>query len=205
MTQLSVPEGMLRISWYLPETECLGPGKRFAIWVQGCRQRCEGCIAQRLQDTEGGVLVPVAKLTDAVLQTSGLEGLSISGGEPFLQSEGLALLLRTIRTHRPSLGVIVYTGYTYEVLQADSAAQALLAQTDLLIDGQYRPELDDGNAMRGSSNQRLLYLTERYRNVQMPQYRSSELRFADGFMRLIGIPSGAAREALTLFTNGGSL
>ena len=89
------------------------------------------------------------------------EGITISGGEPFLQSEGLALLLRTIRTHRPSLGVIVYTGYTYErdLLRGGdkhtSHTDEMLSLIDVLVDGRIAaeggPELIDEIGRNGFS------------------------------------------------------
>jgi anaerobic ribonucleoside-triphosphate reductase activating protein len=189
---------MLRISWYLPQTGLLGPGSRFALWVQGCMQHCDDCIASALQDPQGGTLLAVDALVSLILETPGIEGITISGGEPFLQAKQLGNVLHRVREERPSLGVIVYTGYLYEDLREDDTAQALLNETDLLIDGSYQPALDDGRGMRGSSNQRLLHLTQRYRDITPMQDRKTELRIEGGIMRMIGIPSQAAREMFSL-------
>ena len=137
------------------------PGVRYALWVQGCPRRCPGCVAPEAQALDGGTELETGALAWEIL-LSGAEGLTISGGEPFLQAEALAELIRTVRRKR-DLGVIVYTGYVYEELLADPAARALLEETDLLIDGPYVKELDDGKSLRGSSNQRVIPLTERYR------------------------------------------
>lgn len=144
-----------------PAVRTLGPGVRYALWVQGCPRRCPGCVAPEAQALDGGTELETGALAWEIL-LSGAEGLTISGGEPFLQAEALAELIRTVRRKR-DLGVIVYTGYVYEELLADPAARALLEETDLLIDGPYVKELDDGKSLRGSSNQRVLTLTERYR------------------------------------------
>lgn len=144
-----------------PAVRTLGPGVRYALWVQGCPRRCPGCVAPEAQALDGGTALETGALAWEIL-LSGAEGLTISGGEPFLQAEALAELIRTVRRKR-DLGVIVYTGYVYEELLADPAARALLEETDLLIDGPYVKELDDGKSLRGSSNQRVLTLTERYR------------------------------------------
>ncbi len=189
---------MIRISWYLPRTEFLGPGKRFVLWVQGCERRCRGCIAVGLQDPAGGTPMEIDALCAEILRTPDIEGVTVSGGEPFLQADALGALLHRVRAARPELGTIVYTGCTYEALREDPDAAPLLAETDLLIDGEYIASLDDGRAMRGSSNQRLLYLTDRYRGVPMPEHRKTELRVEGGSMRLIGIPSEASRQMLRL-------
>lgn len=187
------PEGQLRISWYTPDTECLGPGKRFALWVQGCRQCCEGCIAQPLQRLDGGVLRKIDSLA-CEIAVSGAEGLSISGGEPFLQGKALATLIRLVRQRCPEMGVIVYTGLLYEDLAKDEDAVELIAQTDLLIDGAYISEFNDGKAMRGSSNQRLIFLTDRYADYDLPVSRTNKVIFSGSTFRMIGIPSKGAME-----------
>ena len=96
------------------------------------------------------------------------DGITISGGEPFLQAEALVELLHLLKTGMHcDLGVIVYTGYTIEELQQMPSAQRLLEQVDLLIDGPYMQTLDDGGSLRGSSNQRVIPLTERYNKQEI--------------------------------------
>ena len=202
MNRLALAPGMLRISWYLPHTQCLGPGERSVLWVQGCDRRCEGCIAEGLQDRSGGSMIAVPELAEQITETQGIEGLTISGGEPFLQAQPLADLLAIVKENRPELGVIVYTGFLYEDLLEETEALPLLSRTDLLIDGPYQIALDDGKGMRGSSNQRLLFLTDRYKDVMLPQSRKTELRIAGDRMQLIGIPSVAAKEMLAVLHGG---
>ena len=139
----------------------LGPGKRFCLWVQGCRQRCPGCVAPLSRDENGGRLIPVNALA-VEIALSGMDGLTISGGEPFLQAAALAEMLDLIREKR-DMGVIVYTGYILERLKEEPESRALLERIDLLIDGPYIQELDDGGSLRGSSNQRVICLTDRYK------------------------------------------
>ena len=78
-------------------------------------------------------------------------------------------------------GVIVYTGYCFEELKEVPGADALLAQTDLLIDGPYIQELDDGRSLRGSSNQRIIPLTDRYANPEILALYGAEGRSAEYF------------------------
>ena len=122
---------------------------------------------------------------------SGADGLTISGGEPFLQAQALTELIRTIRRKR-DLGVIVYTGYLYEALADLPGGTELLEQTDLLIDGPYIQELDDGLSLRGSSNQRVLPLTERYATdlgLYGTQRRTQEIFSHGASIHYVGIPT----------------
>lgn len=144
-----------------PSVTVLGPGNRYVLWVQGCHRRCEGCIATASHKMEDGTPIKIGALAMEIA-LSGADGLTISGGEPFLQAGALAKMIEEIHKIRP-MGVIVYTGNQYEDLLNDSAALQLLNKTDLLIDGEYIKELDDGKSLRGSSNQRAIALTEIYK------------------------------------------
>ena len=141
----------------------LGPGERFVLWTAGCGRKCPGCTTPESWDMYAGRKISVDELRMEIA-ASGRNGLTISGGEPFLQAEALAELVQGVRRFR-DVGVIVYTGYSYEELTEMPGAAGLLAETDLLIDGPYVRELDDGRSLRGSSNQRVLPLTDRYASV----------------------------------------
>lgn len=181
---------LLNISHTEAHTDLLGPGDRFVIWVHGCCFDCEGCLAR---NTRFGSfqMINVSDLA-AVIKKSGCDGLTISGGEPFLQAEALAALVRDVRAS-VNMGVIVYSGFTLEELQGRPDSAALLSLTDLLIDGRYIKELDDGRAYIGSSNQRLHYLTDRYKAVGAEYYsaskRRAEIKFSSDSVTLIGVPS----------------
>lgn len=174
-------------------TEALGPGKRYALWVQGCRRRCRGCLSPDSRSFGKGEWMDTGALAREILQVGGIEGLTISGGEPFLQAKALCELLAFVKG-RADYGIIVYTGCTYEELQADPdiSVQKLLSFTDILVDGEYVESLNDGKSLRGSSNQRALFLTGRYKEYQGmygAQGRNVELYIRDGRIRLVGIPS----------------
>ena len=192
----------LRISWYSETTDLLGPYSRFALWVQGCCRYCEGCIALEMQDIHGGKCVKISSLAETVLMQKNTEGITISGGEPFYQADKLAVLIENIRSRRPDFGVIVYTGYTINELRmsGEKGVLGLLNLCDILIDGPYKEELDDNCGFRGSSNQRVIPLTDRYLN-NMEQYeslsgRKSSFVFSENRLQMIGIPSQTAKEIL---------
>lgn len=153
---------VIRLYQREPQVYTLGPGKRYCIWVQGCERRCPGCISVYSRDFQDGYLMSVGALA-LEIKLCRPEGITISGGEPFLQAEALGELLHLLKDKMDcDVGVIVYTGYTLEELHQLPFAEKLLAYTDLLIDGPYVQELDDGLSLRGSSNQRVIPLTDRY-------------------------------------------
>lgn len=143
-----------------------GPGTRAVIWVQGCTLNCPGCFNPETHDMGIRTLVSVDDLADRIFAISGIEGITISGGEPFLQAAPLAELGRLMQQR--NLGIVVFSGLTYEQLtQANKPDwNALLAVTDLLIAEPFILELACDLALRGSSNQTLHYFSDRYKALQ---------------------------------------
>jgi anaerobic ribonucleoside-triphosphate reductase activating protein len=167
-------------------TESEGPGRRYALWVQGCPLRCPGCcnpgFLPFVERTRRSVDAVVADLHAAALR-HGLEGISLLGGEPMAQAAALADVAAAARAL--GLSVMVYSGFTLAELQVpqDDGVQRLLAHTDLLVDGRY----DEGRrtiARRfiGSDNQQLHFLTARYRpdDPRLVAPNTLELRLTTG-------------------------
>jgi anaerobic ribonucleoside-triphosphate reductase activating protein len=143
-----------------------GPGKRAALWVQGCDKRCVGCCnPDYLKIVEREILKAEA-MVDRLLEAQaawGLEGVTFLGGEPFLQAQGLAVVAEGVS--RAGLSVMTFTGYTMQELNELSlpGARELLAWTDVLVDGPYESANPDRRRnWVGSTNQRFHYLTKRY-------------------------------------------
>lgn len=147
-------------------TEAEGPGRRAALWVQGCQFLCPGCCNPnflRLAPRELVTAESLIKRLAIAASEHDLEGLTMLGGEPMIQAKGLSSL--AVGAQRLGLSVMVFTGYTLEELQADPlpGSEQLLAHTDVLVDGRYFAELPERHrAWVGSSNQRFHYLTDRY-------------------------------------------
>lgn len=158
---------MMRIAARSPRSYSAGPGPRYDLWVQGCTLRCWGCFNRHMQDPNGGSEVSIQELAEEIAQTSGIEGLSVSGGEPFQQAAAALVLVRQVRALNPALSMLAYSGYTYEELVSspDACRVLLLHELDYLIDGRYVAELhlSDHNQWRGSANQRFLCLSDRAR------------------------------------------
>ena len=138
----------------------LGPGLRYIIWTQGCPFRCKGCATPSSRPITSDKQVRIDELAADILCRPYIEGITISGGEPFLQAGVLADLIDIVQSERPELTVISYTGYLLEALTG-SAEKRLLDHIDLLIDGPYVEDFNDNKGIRGSSNQRLHFLTSR--------------------------------------------
>ena len=147
-------------------TESEGPGKRFALWVQGCGRRCPGCCNPEMQPIRENRVVDVADVISAVelaKERYGIEGVSFIGGEPVLQAEGLADL--AVWCQQNGLSVLMFTGYLYQELldMHHSEVDRLLRATDILVDGPYlESEPDAYRDWVGSSNQRVLFLSDQY-------------------------------------------
>lgn len=166
--------GMLRVHRIIPRTRVEGPGLRFCIWVQGCHHRCEGCFARDTWDPDMGREVSVENVIAQLRGTEGIQGITLLGGEPMEQAEGLCRVAEAARA--AGLSVITFTGNTYEDLLArkDPAVTQLLALTDVLVDGPYRKEEpEDTRPLVGSKNQRFLFLTDRYCQADMDALRNA--------------------------------
>ena len=181
------------VSRVLDHCEVLGPGVRAVIWVQGCPLRCRGCIAPETLSFKGGDIRPVAGLAGWLCSLGEAEGVTFSGGEPFAQAEALALLLDQVRAARPDFTAMSYSGFTLAALRRGTPAQrALLSRLDLLVDGPYQLARHGNLRWRGSSNQRLIPLTERYRDVLSQPDVGQGIEFTLGIDRTLswaGVPS----------------
>lgn len=156
---------ILQVARYSKQCTVLGPGKRGVVWVQGCNRHCTGCTAPETWDKNGGFSISVEYLANIFVEKKALEGLTFSGGEPFLQAEALTELIRTCRQKRPEFTFLAFTGFTLEELMEDARPErlAFLAELDVLIDGPYRENEHENLLWRGSRNQRVWFLTPHYR------------------------------------------
>ncbi len=177
---------------YYP-VKTLGPGNRIGIWTAGCPRRCSGCISPELQRAEAGremtaeeILRLLAAITDPV------DGITISGGEPFARPEPLSRLMRALAKRWED--ILIFTGYTYEQLLAQNSAEVktVLSLCAVLIDGPYIAQRNDGIGLRGSSNQRIHVFRdpEKYAGLAHAPRQLQNILFDDKIVT-IGIPRGA--------------
>ena len=133
-----------------------GPGLRLAVFAQGCPHHCPGCHNPQSHDFDGGEWGDTAEILRIAEDNCLLDGITLTGGEPFCQPEACAELARG--AHELGLNVWVYTGYLFEnLLNGTDAQRELLKNADVLVDG---PFLIAQKSMdvrfRGSKNQRLI-------------------------------------------------
>lgn len=147
----------------LKKTRAEGPGQRFCIWVQGCSRHCKGCFAKSTWSHKENLIFPVNELFEMICAQKDIEGVTFLGGEPFEQAKSLSLLAKKIKD--TGLSLVTFTGNIYEKLKDSESdgVRELLAQTDLLIDGAFEENCFDlERPWVGSSNQRYLFLSNRY-------------------------------------------
>ena len=122
----------------------------------------------------------------------GLEGVSVLGGEPGEQADGVADFCERVRAG--GLSVMIYSGYTKAELSARPGAERLLATTDLLVDGRFEATLPEKKRRwLGSSNQVIHFLTARY-TPDDPRFSTPntiELRLTKDGLTINGWPSAA--------------
>jgi len=150
----------------LTESVVNGPGKRYVIWLQGCPFACRGCFNPDYQPFIPNQLIDVPTLARRILSVKTIEGVTYSGGEPFMQCEALVGLNKILIQH--GLSIVSYSGYTLEELQLinDPHGTKFLSQIDILIDGKFQENNKANLLWRGSDNQKVHFLTDRYKEYK---------------------------------------
>lgn len=115
-----------------------GPNNRFVIWVQGCPLNCAGCFNPLTHDINDGFDKDIAKLAEQINQTADIRGITLTGGEPLLQTKAISKLLDLINK---DLDVLLFSGYTFEEIKADSNKMNILHQVDAALLGRYNKNL----------------------------------------------------------------
>jgi anaerobic ribonucleoside-triphosphate reductase activating protein len=191
MTQ-SGPE--LEVGFTHAPLTVLGPGRRVGLWLMGCGRGCPGCLSPDLWQAGPESRRPVKEIfkeMESVRRETRAAGLTISGGEPFQQAEGLKALL-TLGQAAGWADVLIYSGFLMKELLAAHPWLPDLATA--VVDGPYEQGRPSREIWRGSAGQTLtlfkpelagLYETWRHDETRKAQIIVSE---PGGFVRLLGIP-----------------
>lgn len=146
---------ILRIAGLVDESIVDGPGFRYAVFTQGCTHNCPGCHNPHTHDPNGGREIAIDEIVDNIKKNPLLDGITLTGGDPFLQAGPCALLAQKVK--QLGLTVVTYTGYTLEELLKRPDFMPLLKQTDILIDGPFQIEKRSLDLLyKGSLNQRII-------------------------------------------------
>ena len=192
----------LRVARLKSNCRVLGPGVRAVVWFHGCSRGCPGCIAVEMNQSDDFTTITAEELYAWVARCDGIEGVTLSGGEP-LEQDTVALcdFLQLVREDKRNLGVILFTGYRLEELQK-IGKNDIIQYIDVLVDGPYVEELNDGQGLRGSSNQGIHFLTSRYEGMRDIFFGSGgrNLEFdveMDNIVAINGIPTRGFLEEFT--------
>ena len=165
----------VRIAGYYHNSLVEGPGRRSSVLLQSCPLQCRGCWVPQLHEEQAGSMVSVERLAEALLDPAfERDGVSILGGEPFAQPEGLWALIQELRA-RGCAHILCYSGYTYEALHERATREpgigAVLNEIDLLVDGPYiESQAETAGPWTGSGNQRVIDMRETRRAGKIVLY-----------------------------------
>lgn len=152
----------MKIARMIAPIHSLGPGERVGLWAQGCSKKCFGCISEEMQLADSSKEVPVDVIAAMIINEASRTNctrLTISGGDPLEQPEELLAFLKDVRKYFTD--ILVYTGYTIEEIYESKVMTSCLRYIDVLIDGRYIESKNvEATNLRGSSNQRMIFLTQ---------------------------------------------
>jgi anaerobic ribonucleoside-triphosphate reductase activating protein len=138
----------MRISGILPCSFVNGDGARYVVFVQGCKHHCDGCQNPETWNFDGGYEITVQEIAEDFKKHRLLDGITLSGGDPFFQQDACLNLLNLL----PGVNVWIYTGFEYE----DICDTELAKMADVLVTGKFVKELSCEGKMYGSSNQKII-------------------------------------------------
>lgn len=165
---------------------------RIGIWTTGCNRNCRGCTNPDLQVFDPTKDIAVSELMESI-KSLGFEGITISGGEPFLQPKGLREIVETAVSWGIE-DILVFTGYRERELREmeNPDVDAILSNIAVLVDGPFEENFYVDDPLRGSANQNVIILKDRYRETY-DRYREGKKRIdiidVGDETHFIGIPS----------------
>lgn len=150
----------IRLAAYLqPDSIVDGEGIRTVIWTQGCPHNCLACHNPNTHKYDGGDLVDLEEVYEIIDGLEGQDGITFSGGDPFVQSKACAQIAKYARGK--GYNIWAYTGYTFEqilsISKKNNDFMDFLKEIDVLIDGKFELDKKSFNSVfRGSTNQRII-------------------------------------------------
>ena len=166
-----------------------GPGCRFAVWVQGCSICCAGCWNTEMWSFDNNILLSISKLVQKIkIEIPHIEGITVLGGEPLDQYKEVMQLLT--ETRKLELSTMLFTGYTMQEIKEKQMTD-ILKVTDIIITDRY--EQDKRTLDRqwiGSTNQQILFITDRYNECCIENGNYIELTLNEnGSETILGFPT----------------
>ncbi|MEI7856991.1 MAG: 4Fe-4S single cluster domain-containing protein [Methanomicrobiales archaeon] len=190
----------INLAGFLARSSVNGPGIRSVVWVQGCPLHCEGCFNPQFLPFTPTQQVTPSTLADRICAQEPIDGVTFSGGEPFAQADALGDLGE--RLQHGGLSIVTFTGFSPDLVLSSTrpAWKRLLAVTDLLIAGPYITSFKCNTPWIGSSNQRIIPLTDSIPLTADQNPLSGQIAeftiHADGTLTATGFPEGTFVKAL---------
>ena len=159
---------LLNVAATMARSRSNGPGLRAVVWVQGCTIACPGCYNSSTHPHVAESLYSPSEIASWILSINGIDGVTFSGGEPFEQAAAISQTISLIQEKKPHLSIFTFTGFDFQTLKSstDDSVKELLKMTDILSAGPFISKLRDSSLLwRGSSNQELHFLTEKYNSA----------------------------------------
>lgn len=137
-----------------------GIGIRSAVFLAGCRWQCQGCWSPQSWDFNAGKEMTIDEIAEKVCSNPLLEGLTLTGGDPFYNPEKALMIIKKVKEKRPDINVWCWTGFTFEALQKlndSNIRKKLLQHCDIIVDGKFiLAQRDLTLRWKGSANQRVI-------------------------------------------------
>ena len=185
----------IRVHSLLAQSEVNGPGQRAVVHFQGCDLNCQGCFNPETHGVESGLMWSAAELA-AHVAGSAIDGVTVSGGEPFQQLDGLIALCLALR-ERGVDSILVFTGYALAEIEALPRGAEALAQIDVLVAGRFDATQTQAASILSSANQQLKLLSTRHSMDEFSEGGEVEIVIApDGTVTLTGFPSAGLRRSV---------
>jgi anaerobic ribonucleoside-triphosphate reductase activating protein len=182
----------IQVAKIVHDSAIYGPGRRTVIWVQGCSLGCKGCWNNDIWPFKGGSFERVEDIIGSV--GNDVEGITLLGGEPLQQPRAVLRLIELAKSS--GLTVMLYTGFEPHELKGDAATALLLS--DIAIVGRYVHEKRNTSLRwRGSSNQRILIMSEKYHDLELEERNEFEIHLdEDGSINVFGYPDKDILESI---------
>lgn len=163
----------LKVHSFLPATYGNGPGLRACVWLQGCTLNCPGCFNPGSHASDVGEILSVSALADQILESSSIQGMTVSGGEPLQQAEPLAEMLRIIKS-KSDLSVVIFTGYHYDDAIKLIDSVGMKQMIDVLFAGPFKPS-SNPQSFDDMAHKTTHLFSHRYTEKDLESACSSEL------------------------------
>lgn len=178
----------LRMHAFVEQSRANGPGNRAVLWVQSCTLQCPGCFNQATH-APGGEVATVDNLVGRLMRlchdpdpARRVEGVTITGGEPLQQAQGVLGLIIAVKTLTP-LSVVLFSGFNYEseIKRMPMLHRLTLVNyVDVLISGRYEADKRVGHSLTGSSNKEFRFFSSRYKQADFAAVPPAEVIIKPG-------------------------